>query len=68
MQFYILVGILLGATLLFYGKRVDDMLRLDARAFFLFFLPPIIFESGYNLHKVKQKIFVVLIFFTTFSG
>jgi len=37
--------------MLFYGKRVDDMLKLDSRAFFLFFLPPIIFESGYNLHK-----------------
>jgi sodium/hydrogen exchanger 8 len=47
----IFVGGILGAVLFVYGKHVEDVFRLDSSFFFLFLLPPIIFDSGYTLSK-----------------
>jgi len=45
------VGAILGLTLKLSKSHVDEWYRLQPETFFLFLLPPIIFESGYNLNK-----------------
>eukprot|EP00667_Euglena_gracilis_P005797 EG_transcript_5841 len=45
------VGAILGLTLQLSNSHIDEWYRLQPETFFLFLLPPIIFESGYNLNK-----------------
>jgi sodium/hydrogen exchanger 8 len=62
-----LVGISFGAAIRVIG--VNDSLvpvtRLNVEFFLLFLLPPIIFESGYNLDKVRP---MQSLFFKEFGG
>ena len=41
----------MGLVLKFSNSHVDEWYKLRPDTFFLFLLPPIIFESGYNLNK-----------------
>jgi len=43
------LGFLVSAS----GHEVNQVLALDPENFFLLLLPPIIFESGYSLNKVR---------------
>eukprot|EP00761_Pharyngomonas_kirbyi_P013824 gb/GECH01013853.1/.p1 GENE.gb/GECH01013853.1/~~gb/GECH01013853.1/.p1 ORF type:complete len:581 (+),score=104.72 gb/GECH01013853.1/:1-1743(+) len=47
----IVFSMLVGAVFRINEKTLDQIFRLESDTFFLFLLPPIIFESGYNLHK-----------------
>jgi len=46
-------GIILGFLVSASGHEVNQVLALDPENFFLLLLPPIIFESGYSLNKVR---------------
>ena len=52
---YILFGAIVGGFVRFISsvQRVKDIVSFDAEVFFLVLLPPIIFESGYNMKRVS---------------
>jgi Sodium/hydrogen exchanger family len=48
----IIYGVFFGSLVrLFSTHAIEDMVRFDSEDFFLFLLPPIIFESGYNMRR-----------------
>ena len=47
----ILIGMILGASIKAIRKDLEDIVKFNAENFFLFLLPPIIFESGYTVNK-----------------
>ncbi|KAL9656631.1 hypothetical protein ABK040_002902 [Willaertia magna] len=47
----IVIGMIVGLIIKQMGIEANRIFSLDGSIFFLFLLPPIIFESGYNLHK-----------------
>lgn len=50
----ILFGAIMGAFIRFFAKleRLQSIVRFDSEFFMLILLPPIIFESGYNMRRV----------------
>jgi len=50
----ILFGAIMGLFIRFFTKleRLQSIVRFDSEFFMLFLLPPIIFESGYNMRRV----------------
>jgi sodium/hydrogen exchanger 8 len=47
----IVIGMILGAFVKASGKDLHNIVKFNADNFFLFLLPPIIFESGYTVNK-----------------
>eukprot|EP00055_Hartaetosiga_balthica_P012116 m.57927 g.57927 ORF g.57927 m.57927 type:complete len:530 (-) comp7841_c0_seq4:80-1669(-) len=47
----ILIGVLASSILRFVNEDLEPLETFDTTSFFLFILPPIIFESGYSLHR-----------------
>lgn len=47
----IVFGAILGFALKMGGRSLDDVFKLDSKTFFLILLPPIIYDSGYNMRK-----------------
>uniref|UniRef100_A0A7S4L0P4 Sodium/hydrogen exchanger n=1 Tax=Guillardia theta TaxID=55529 RepID=A0A7S4L0P4_GUITH len=47
----IVLGILAGSILTLSGQTLSNLITFDPQTFFIYMLPPIIFESGYSLHK-----------------
>lgn len=47
----IFFGAILGGIIRIFGKSLDDLFKLDSKIFFLILLPPIIYDSGYNMRK-----------------
>lgn len=50
------VGAIIGLVLSYSKRDWTEVETLSPNIFFLILLPPIIFENGYNLHKVSYKI------------
>mgnify|MGYP001031525526 CR=1 FL=1 len=48
----ILIGIIIGVGIRLSGNNLTEVVRLDPELFFIFLLPGIIFDAGYNLEKV----------------
>lgn len=50
----ILFGAIMGAFIRFFAKleRLQSIVQFDSEFFMLILLPPIIFESGYNMRRV----------------
>jgi len=49
----IILGLLLGLGVNATGHEVSQVLALNPESFFLFLLPPIMFESGFSLQKAR---------------
>lgn len=47
----IFFGAILGGIIRLFGRSLDDLFKLDSKLFFLILLPPIIYDSGYNMRK-----------------
>jgi sodium/hydrogen exchanger 8 len=47
----IFFGAILGGILKLFGRTLDDVYKLESKFFFLILLPPIIYDSGYNMRK-----------------
>lgn len=47
----ILIGIIIGVGIRLSGNNLTEVVRLDPELFFIFLLPGIIFDAGYNLEK-----------------
>ncbi|EFC42370.1 predicted protein [Naegleria gruberi] len=47
----IAIGMIMGLVISYFGIESGNIFKLESDIFFLFLLPPIIFESGYNLSK-----------------
>ena len=47
----IILGILAGFVLTLSGQTLGNLVSFDPQSFFIYMLPPIIFEGGYSLHK-----------------
>ena len=68
----IFFGIIVGGLIKLSGNSLDDIYKLDSSVFFLTLLPPIIYDSGYNMHKEYfffnfGSIFVFAVFGTLLS-
>ena len=64
----LLFGCILGFIIRVFSTvdKLKSLITFDQETFFIYLLPPIIFESGYNMHRVK-KFFIFHLYISKMS-
>lgn len=66
----ILLGIAVGLVIRMSGKTLSQILYFNPETFFLYLLPPIIFEGGYSLNRVNffKNLIAITVFAVTMGS